>query len=145
MVKWRIYFDDGSTWSDQDGEWTAAPQQGVVCVVVANPEDDSRWVVSGWFPGKDEQPPWFVCPGCGDHIPYQVVDDGNNDFYVKYPGSDMPFSTPRIDPFLDRDDTDESMVKYGRMVENDQWQTIMEKARNDPDFPVAQIRRRSDD
>jgi hypothetical protein len=145
MAKWRIYYDDDTTQSDEDGPWEAAPAHGVVCVVVRDPDSNSRWVVSGWFPGRDEQSPYLTCPGCGDHVPYQVTDAGNNDFYVKYPGSDMPFSTPRLDPFLGRDDTDESMVKYGRMVENDKWQKIMGKARKDPDFPASLTRRRATD
>lgn len=32
MVNWRIYYDDGTVWSDTDGPWSAAPVDGVVFV-----------------------------------------------------------------------------------------------------------------
>jgi len=43
---WRIYYADGSTFSDPDGPWDDAPADGVVCVVVRD-EDFGRYVLNG--------------------------------------------------------------------------------------------------
>jgi hypothetical protein len=32
-VNWRIYYDDGSTFDDEDGPFESAPPDGVVCVL----------------------------------------------------------------------------------------------------------------
>ena len=34
---WRIYYSDGSTFSNLDGAWADAPADGVVCVNVIDP------------------------------------------------------------------------------------------------------------
>ncbi len=31
--KWCIYYDNGSTFDNQDGEWNDAPVDGVICIV----------------------------------------------------------------------------------------------------------------
>lgn len=33
MSTWRIYYDDGSTFDEDDGPFDAAPVEGVVCIV----------------------------------------------------------------------------------------------------------------
>lgn len=35
-MNWRIYYDDGTTFSDEDGAFTSAPNDGVLGVVVAD-------------------------------------------------------------------------------------------------------------
>ena len=32
MIPWRIHYDDGSTFSSQDGDWLEAPTDGVLFV-----------------------------------------------------------------------------------------------------------------
>lgn len=43
---WRIYYADGSTWNDENGPWAKAPRDGVIAVVVADP-DYGRIVYNG--------------------------------------------------------------------------------------------------
>lgn len=45
-MEWRIYYADGTTFSDQDGAWDDGPLDGVICVVVADP-DYGRYVLNG--------------------------------------------------------------------------------------------------
>ncbi|MCH7535022.1 MAG: hypothetical protein IH948_04650 [Bacteroidetes bacterium] len=33
-MKWKIYYDNNTTFSNLDGEWESAPSDGVVCVIV---------------------------------------------------------------------------------------------------------------
>lgn len=44
---WRIYYEDGSTWSDLDGDEYDAPPVGVVCIVQPCPVRD-RVIITGW-------------------------------------------------------------------------------------------------
>ena len=45
-MDWKIYYADGSTFSDEDGDWNGAPADGVCCVVVRD-EDYGRFVLNG--------------------------------------------------------------------------------------------------
>jgi hypothetical protein len=45
-VDWKIYYDDDSTFSSEDGSWEAAPSDGVLCVVVKS-DKVGRHVFSG--------------------------------------------------------------------------------------------------
>lgn len=38
MINWRIYYADGTRWDSTFGTWEDAPTDGVVCVVVRDPE-----------------------------------------------------------------------------------------------------------
>ena len=127
MVKWRIYYDDGSTYSCLDGSWEDAPEHGVLCVVVRDPTGQwGRWVVSGWSVKRGEKP-------------------GGNDFFVKDFDSEEPHSTYDITPFLAKPGNTEVMVKFGRMTSTENWQATMNRAGKDPDFPKGSPRRRSSD
>lgn len=33
MPDWRVYYDDGSTYDSDDGPWSDAPADGIICVV----------------------------------------------------------------------------------------------------------------
>jgi hypothetical protein len=47
MLKWRIYYGDGTTFSSEDGEPVDAPGYGVQCIV--QPEKNrGRSVMQGW-------------------------------------------------------------------------------------------------
>ena len=152
MINWRIYYDKAaardhghSTFSNEDGEWVDAPIHGVVCIVVLDQTGAvGRSICSGWRPLRKH----FAerkCPHCEGNLGDVAYAAGNNDFYVKYPDSDEPYSTPDLTPFYDRSDTDKSMVKFGRMVDADEWQAIMKSAVDDKSFPVGTPRRRSGD
>ena len=114
---WRVYYDTGETFSDLDGNWAAAPQHGVVCVVVRDPTGQwGRWVLSG------------------------------KDFYVKYPEGEQLFATDDLAPFFDRVGGERwEWVKYGRNQLQDDWERIMRAAVKDPDFPRKAPRRRAED
>ena len=128
MVKWRIYYDDFTTYSNEDGLWSEAPVHGVVCIVVRDPTSQwGRWVVSGWSVTEAGQKP------------------GGNDFFCKYPDSDEPFSTPDPTPFLNKPGCTKDMLKYGRMCDTSVWNEIMHAAGHDPDFPKGSPRRRAKD
>ena len=46
MLLWRIYYADGSTFSNEDGPWVDAPADGVVCVNFAD-EDYGKFTLNG--------------------------------------------------------------------------------------------------
>ncbi len=56
--EWKIYYADGSTFSDLDGSWEEAPTDQVVCCVMRDPTGAwGRFVLhgGGWyakFPGE---------------------------------------------------------------------------------------------
>jgi len=54
-MDWRIYYDDNTQFSSDDGEWEAAPADGVICVVVRS-ERTGRHI----FQGSDF---YFKVPG----------------------------------------------------------------------------------
>ena len=45
-LKWKIYYDDGTAFSNIDGEWETAPSDGVLCVVVKS-DKTGRHIFSG--------------------------------------------------------------------------------------------------
>lgn len=45
-MDWKIYYTDDSTFSSENGLWDDAPLDGVVCVVVTDP-DYGRYVLNG--------------------------------------------------------------------------------------------------
>lgn len=45
-MTWKIYYVDDTTFSSDDGKWDDAPANGVVCVVVTDP-DYGRYVLNG--------------------------------------------------------------------------------------------------
>jgi len=45
MFRWRLYYEDGSTFDDRDGAPTSSPEWGVVAVV--QPGTDGRDVLAG--------------------------------------------------------------------------------------------------
>ncbi len=125
MIMWKIYYDDGNTYSNEDSMWEQAPIHGVLCVVVRDPTMMwGRWIYSGY--------------SSFDH-------PGQAEYYVKHPDSDEPYSTHDLAPFLAKGSADMSMVKYGREADQHVWNETMRKAQKDPDFPKGSPRRRSTD
>ena len=47
MSKWRIYYDDGSTYDWRAGGPAAAPPEGFVCAVGYD-ETGARYIMHGW-------------------------------------------------------------------------------------------------
>ncbi len=120
MINWRIYYDDESTYSNEDGEWVDAPKHGVVVVVVAMPDPHwARIILSGYSPLRKEY-----------SLPYPLPTE----IYIKAPDSDEPFVTNSSEPFLDKYPGREDLIKYGRQVDQLKWQEIQTRAGKDKDF-----------
>lgn len=138
MIKWRIYYDDDTTYSNGDGAWLDAPTHGVVCVVVRDPTEQwGRFVNSGYSPITKERG--------------NLDRRWKTEYYVKYPDDEEPFPTNDLTPFKDRlgkvfmVNNIDSYIKYGRECSQQKWQDINKRAANDPDFPTGTPRRRSSD
>lgn len=138
-VYWKIYYADGTTFSNLDGEWPDAPARGVICVVVRDPTKAwGRWVSSGYAPKKGK------CEACGR--------SRYNEYYVCLPGSREPRATHELEAFfyqtsrngVNIEDIDRC-IKYGEQASQKVWEAIMHVAVNDPDFPRGSPRRRHSD
>lgn len=46
-IEWRIYYDDGTTFSNLDGSPEEAPPFGFICAVGYD-ETNSRYIMHGW-------------------------------------------------------------------------------------------------
>ena len=104
-LRWRVYFGNGSTFSDQDGSPYDAPRLNVMCVVGADPQvgrymvsdKDAYWWVTlhgRWF-GGDRRGEW--------------------DYLAFHPGP--------------------CVVLYGRAVADEEYNSAIAAALTDPDFP----------
>lgn len=143
MTNWKIYYDvrtpDGYvSYSNEDGSWKKAYPHGVICVAVRDPNEVwGRWIVSGYSPVTKER---------GDPNSLLPVE-----IYVKYPSSEEPFATNILEPFKDKMNNHYKIenitpyIKYGRNASQELWQSVMEIAVKDPDFPKGTPRRRATD
>lgn len=106
MLAWRAYYDDGSTFSSEDGEPSEAPPWGLLVVVQRDPEV-GRFLT--WHPEKG----YFVWADA--HGEWDVKDfTGLLDFLANFPGC---------------------VVRFGRGVPNRHFREIFARAAADPDFP----------
>lgn len=106
MVIWRIYYGDGSTYSDTDGSPEKAPCGGVQCVAWYD-EDKRRRLAHGQdYYIYDGDGRWFGCDAAG---------------FWQYMG-----------------ETGFKVVKFGRMIADGKFRSVMSKAMNDlPLEPAA--------
>ena len=120
MILWRIYYDDDSTWSNADGSWEDAPKHGIVVIPVQS-RDRHRgsWILSGYTPLRKET-----------SLPYKLPAE----IFIKNPDSSEPYVTNSPEPFLDKFPGRHDCIKYGRQVDQLEWQRIQTKAGKDPDF-----------
>jgi len=115
-VEWRIYYSNGTTFSNRDGEWEAAPPLGVVCVVTLDPTK-----VWGRF----------------------VLH--NHELYYKVPdrevmvSEEMPLLQSHVPAIQD------DQIKRGGNAWQEEWVEIMQRATADEDFPKSSPRRRATD
>lgn len=134
MMRWRIYYDDKSTFSNEDGSWTEAPKHGVICVVVRDPTGVwGRFVNSGYAPQVQ-------CAHCGRNL--------TNHYFVCPPDMEEPYPTWDLTDFCARFDKPEDAdpyIKTGRQISQALWTEIMDIACLDPDFPIRSPRRRVKD
>ncbi len=83
IMKWKIFYDDGSTFSNEDGEPHEAPALGVQCIVQSN-EDIGRYILDGENYYYYENTDWERCDlfGLWDYLcrphPNKVVRFGRN-------------------------------------------------------------------
>jgi hypothetical protein len=107
MIQWRIYYDDGSTFSNGDGEPEDAPGMGVVFIVCAS-DAYGRRIMCGWdfYYYRPDAPDvkWWGCNTIG------LIDNLAN----------KPRQT--------------LAVKVGRTVSDFEYQTLKRQAEQDPDF-----------
>jgi hypothetical protein len=100
-MKWKVYYDNGNTFSDLDGLPEDAPCRGVQAIVRTDPDVGRR-----------------ICR--------------TDNFYV--------FDTEwkGVDQFGLYDylsDTGLKIVKFGRTIGDREYEAVLSKAVNDPDFP----------
>lgn len=119
-ILWRIYFDIHPTFSNINGDWEAAPKHGIVVINVQRADPHwGRVVLSGYTPINREF-----------SLPYKLPAE----IFIKNPGSDEPYVTNSPIPFLDKFPGREDCIKYGRQVDQLEWQRIQTLAGRDSDF-----------
>ena len=111
-MKWRIYYDDGTTFDSSMGEPDAAPSYGVVAICTTD-ESHGRLVVNGFdfYCYETVAGEWYGCDQWG------MVDKLLHN---------LPFTA----------------WKMGRTVRTAVFSEIIQKATTDPDFPPKSARSR---
>lgn len=106
MTDWRIYYDNGDTFDNADGTPEDAPPFGVLCIVFAC-KVNGRMVMHGWD--------WYFY----------------NEQEKNWWGAD-------IHGLLDQLMWNKPVraVKQGRNTTETNWHDTMNRAMNDPDFPI---------
>jgi len=98
MIQWRVYYGDGSTFSDEEGSPEMAPGCGVMCI--ANYDEDNRRKLA-------------------HSTDYYFFDAG------RWYGCDI-FG---LWDYLSR--VGLKIVKFGRMIGDNQYRAVMSQAMND--------------
>ena len=106
MIKWRVYYGDGSTFSDHNGSAWSAPGRDVQVIVLA----DSN---HGWRTQAGDN--YYVWDNRGDDHRWWGVDDFGLFDYL-------------IDPGYKR-------VLFGRRISNQEFSEIFKRASVDDDIP----------
>lgn len=114
MNKWRIYYDDGSTFDWQQGEPHEAPPEGVICIVGYDRHGKRYIMHGGAVDGPSKGYAQFYC-----------WDIASGEWW----GMDMPGLFDRLRRNL------VYAFKEGRSVDNELFKAIMMKAHLDTDFP----------
>ena len=76
-INWRIYYIDDTTYDDTNGTWEDAPSDGIMCVVVLDP-NYGRFVLNGLnYYYKPEDAASDDVAHCNDIVPnYESVANG---------------------------------------------------------------------
>lgn len=105
-LRWRIYYDDGTTFDSSMGESAKAPSFGVICIV--QPSDRTgRSILERWD--------WYYW-----HVEWQ-----------EWSGADIH---GLLDQLLHNRPI--HAVKLGRMLSTPKYEEVMRAARSDPDFSL---------
>lgn len=107
MPAWRIYYDDGSSFSSDEGEPHEAPVHGFLCAVCYS-DLGKRYIISG----KD----------------HYCFDRGEGCWW----GFDLQGILDRL-----RHRKEVYAYIEGRSVSAATWAEIMKRAHRDPDFPMV--------
>jgi hypothetical protein len=130
-MKWKLYYGDGTTFSDEDGTWEEAPWRGLIALVVMEPD-------TGWFieEGSDGRIQAYVNPSWTDN-PIGVDYFGLVDYLLEmgYMTGDMVIKD--IPP----DELASYGVKIGRTIDTKEFYRLRHKASNDPDLPQKSARK----
>lgn len=113
-MKWRIYYADGSTFDNTDGEAEEAPAFGVICIVFPDTVV-GRVVMWGWD--------WY----------YYETECG------QWWGSDIHGLLDGLLHGLPR-----TAYKQGRNIHNAAFKAILNRAVHDPDFPRKSARKQGE-
>ena len=133
-MKWKIYYEDGTTFSDQDGKPKDAPGWGVQTIVQPHIESgryllppydyylyrDSRWI------GVD-------VAGLTDHLLKLGLLRLNPDTRQKEWNAGVWRAIDMVDLLLNV--VDAGIAKIGTLLTKEQYLAIFVAAQADPDFP----------
>ena len=109
-IKWRIYYSDGSTYSDEDGTPADAPGSGVICAACYDEDNRRKLAVSADY--------YVYEAGMSPGGRWLGVDLFGLWDYLARPGW--------------------KTVKFGRMVGDSQFRQVMLAATNDLPLDVGQ-------
>jgi hypothetical protein len=109
-VQWKLYYPNGVTYSDRDGQPENAPGVGLQVIVQADP--DHGWLmITGGNQGRRDDFFWWD-------------DKTQRWFNGDYPGLLIYLIRPGW-----------RKVVFGESIGNDAFHEIKQRALNDPDFP----------
>jgi hypothetical protein len=119
LMKFKIYYGDGSTYSDEDGLFEDAPYLNVMILATEDPDVGreldfgARGEFYAWWPGKTK--PWgFDRVGILDYL-----------HEIGYPES-----TYLSD--LSLEDFKKAGVKIGRSIDNHEFRSVLQMVNEDP-------------
>lgn len=121
-MRWKLYYDDGATFSDEDGRWEDAPHRGVLVLATEDPDvgreldHGPRGEFFAWWPQATK--PW-------GHDRIGILD------YLAEAG--YPATTRLAD--LSLEDWRAAGVKVGRSVDNHAFRATLAAAIDDPYLP----------
>ena len=106
-MDWRIRYADGSCFSSEDGSYADAPAWGVLHITCANNRQ--------WRSGDQ----WGLLDWLVNHTHALTLEQLADDYDWRHAVLHMAHT---------------GVVKFGRTVDNDVYQTTLIDAQNDPDF-----------
>ncbi|MCK5643664.1 MAG: hypothetical protein KAJ19_22885 [Gammaproteobacteria bacterium] len=142
-MDWKIYYSDGSTFSDEDGDTLDAPSQGVQ-VITMRDKDHGRHMTARYdfyvwedFEAPDRaglQGEWFGIDSAG--LLSYLLRVG----FLRYSGYQK--QVPYEDTWRDADQWDViyealqvGLIKAGQTISDDEHSRMIGWANSDPDFP----------
>lgn len=133
-LRWRLYYGDGTTFSDSDGPWDAAPSLNVQALITES--DEVGYEVNEGSGGFIHNYIWWP----GEAYPWGVDQYGTLDYLVAVGALAEGDSMTT----LSLADLTAAGVKLGRSISTDRWREIISTARADDYFPTKQGRTRAE-